>query len=183
MRFSLREQTCRITNVNNRAENFGKEKKPAADIAFRCSIENGELRQFSKQALEGFYQKPTTGQDDMHSLTALVYPNMKQPIGWEEEVVGAEVTVHRGLSAKSSIKLKGCIINRFTTELMQGGSMQLSYTVRFYPEDKDQIGELCMLNGQDVVVSVVSPTEREQKKERDLLDAAEKDDEKEEIEE
>lgn len=180
MRFSLNEQTCRIVNVNNRAENFGNEKKPAADIKFRCAIENSELKQFNKNAVDALYEKATKGQGDLHSLTQLKFPTMRQPVGWDDEVVGGEVTVHRGLSAKSNIKLKGCIVKGFATELLQGGSMQLDFTVRFYPEDKDQIGELCMLNGQDVVVSVVSPTEREQKKERDLLDAAEKDDEKEE---
>lgn len=179
MRFSLKEQECRIINVNSRAETHGDVKKPAADLKFKTLLPNSELKQFNKTLLDVFYEKTTKGQTDMHSLTQLRYPQLKVPVGWEDEVIGGELTVHRGISSKSNIVVKSCIINGFTIEPLEGGSIGVVFTVKFHPENEDQIGKLCMLNGQDVSVSVVSPTEREQVKQRDLLSPPEKEDEKE----
>jgi hypothetical protein len=174
MRFSLKETECRIMNVNSRAETHGDQRKPAADVKLKCMLPNAELKQFDKALVDLFYEKATKGQADMHSATQLRYPQLKTPIGWEDEVIGGELTVHRGISSKSNIEIKGCIINGFTIEPIEGGSIGVIFTAKFHPESEDQIGKLCMLNGQDVIVSVVSPTQREQEKQRSLLDEDEK---------
>lgn len=172
MRFSLEEQTCRVVNVNPRAEKHGDENKPAADLKLRAMLPNKELKQFDKTLLDMVYQSGKQG-DAFGHMAELKYPKLKLPFGWEDEVVGGTVTVHRGIHAKSNIPIKNCLVGGFQIEPLQGGSVAVTFTAKFHPENEDQIGKLSMLIGQDIVVSVESPTEKEQAKQRDLLEPKE----------
>lgn len=170
MRFTLMNTAARITNVNSRAESHGQEKKPAADLKLFVHLPNKELRQFDKTLRELFYTETTKGQVDAIDLTQIRYPKIRFPIMWEDEVVGATVTVHQGIGPDSDIKIEGAIVGKFQIEPLEGGSVGVGFSCQFRPKDEHQIGRLCMLNGQEVPVTVESPTEKEQQKQRDLLD-------------
>lgn len=172
MRFTLKEVGARVVNVNPRAENHGNEKKPTADLKLCVMLPNDELDQFDKSLRDVLYQKATKGQKDMHSATERKLEKIRM-FKWEDEVVGGTVTLIRGIDAKSNLEIEGCIVTDFRIEPLDGGSVSVTFTAKFHPVSEKQIGKLCLLTGQDVVISVTSPTEREQQKQRDMLENAE----------
>lgn len=171
MRFTLKNRQAKLINVNPRGETHGDSKKPAADLTLSVMLPNEEVNQFADDLREFLYQKTKRGQADMHSLTDLKYPQMGI-VPWNDDVVGGTVTFHKGINSKSDLELAACMINKFSLEALEGGSVSVKFRVQFYPENEKQIGQLCMATGQDVWVSVQSPTEKQQEKQRSLLDEA-----------
>lgn len=163
MKFALTEIAHRLQNVNPRPEIHGEEKKAAADLELNCMLHNKELDQLHPQLRKLLYLKDTSqpdlisGADDDH-ITLLQFPQIKYPFGWDGEIVGAKVTIHRGIGPKSDLVLDGVVVNKFRVEPIEGGSVGLTYRVQFHPDEK-AIGKLCMLTGTDVVVSLTPPDE------------------------
>jgi hypothetical protein len=174
MRLTLKNREAVLANVNPRGESHGDQKKPAADLTLTVMLPNEELNQFSEHLRDLLYQKPSKGQQNAVALTDLRFPQLGI-LPWNDDVVGGALTFHKGIDAKSDLELTGCIINKFSVEPHEGGSVTLKFRVQFYPENEKQIGKLCMAAGQKVWISVASPTEKQQEKQRSLLEEDKKD--------
>lgn len=164
MRFELREANCRLLNVNPRPELHGEDKKAAADLKLQTHLPNGELAQLHPNLKHLLYVKDTdrpdlVSQADPEHATMLRFPQMQPPLKWQGEIVGATITVHRGISPKSDLVIEGAIVNEFRLEPLEGGSVVATFRVQFHPEEK-AIGKLCMLTGTDIVVTVAPPAEQ-----------------------
>jgi hypothetical protein len=166
MRLTLTEANCRLLNVNPRPELHGEDKKAAADLKITTHLPNTELAQFHPNLKHLLYVKDSdrpdlVSQADPEHATMLRFPQLLAPLKWQGEIVGAAITVHRGISAKSDLKIEGCLVNEFRLEPMEGGSVAVTFRVQFHPDEKT-IGRLCMLTGTDVVVSVAPPEEAQE---------------------
>lgn len=163
MRFQLSEATCRLLNVNPRPELHGEEKKPAADLKLSTTLPNLELAQLHP-ALKGLLfmkddnQRDLVSEGDPEYATLLRFAELQAPLKWQGEIVGATLTVHHGISPRSDLVIEGCMLNEMRLEPLNGGSVVFTFRVQFRPLEKE-IGKLCMLTGQDIVVSLAPPSE------------------------
>lgn len=175
MKFTLKEVACRLINVNPRPELHGEDTKPAADLKLSALLHNKELDQLHPKLRSAIYEKDNAqpdlvSQDDPEFLTALRFASLAMPLKWAGEQVGGKVIVHRGLGGKSDLVIDAPVVNEFRIEALEGGSVIIVFRVQFKPDEK-AIGKLCMLTGQDIIVSVEPPAEGD-------LAAAEEEEEK-----
>lgn len=165
MKFALKEETCRLQNVNPRPELHGENPKPAADLKLEVTLPNDELAQFDRRLKPFLYEKETSQPDlisqaDTDHLTQLRFPALGLPLKWAGEQVGGKLIVHRGIGPKSDLVIEDPIVNEFRIEPLEGGSVVVTFRVQFHPDEK-AIGKLCMLTGTDIVVSVEPPKDVE----------------------
>lgn len=165
MKLTLKEVGCRLINVNPRPELHGDDKKPAADLKLTALLHNKELDQLHPKLRAAIYEKDTAQPDlvsehDPEFLTALRFPSLAMPLKWAGEQVGGTFTVHRGIGPKSDLVIESPIVNEVRIEALEGGSVVLGFRVQFKPDEK-AIGKLCMMTGQDIVVSVEPPEDGE----------------------
>src|SRR3990167_4342008 len=116
MKFELQNEKAKLMDFNPRAEKHGEDTKPAADLKLTVMLPSSELAQFSPTLRGHLYQKPD--HPDLvdrasGEATALRYPQIGLPIKWAGEMVGGELTIHQGFSAKSDLVLEGVIVNEF----------------------------------------------------------------------
>lgn len=165
MKFVLKEVLCKLINVNPRPEMHGDDKKPAADLKLSALLHNKELDQLHPGLRGAIYEKDNSqpdlvSQDDPEFLTALRFASLAMPLKWAGEQIGGRVIVHRGLGGKSDLVIESPVVNEFRVEALEGGSVIIGFRVQFKPDEK-AIGKLCMLTGQDIVVSVEPPEDGE----------------------
>lgn len=154
--FSLKNDVATLANVNPRAELHGEDPKPACDLRIDMSVSNGLLSEFHP-TLRGFLFEKDESQLDLgdEGLTKLRMPKLG-PLKYGEELVGAEVTIHRGLGGKSDIILPGCSVNNFTLDAQEGGSVQLQFRIQGHPDEK-QFGRLCSCIGSEIEITIEPP--------------------------
>lgn len=173
MRFNLKNRGATLVKVNPRDEKHGQDPKVATDLRLKFMLPSEELEQFGK-GLKGFiYTDAKRGQQRTDGdPTEIRFPCISYPIKMRDDVVGAKVTVHRGIDSKSDLEVDGAILKNFEVEPLAGGSVMIVLTASFYPDPKQEkkLGKLCLLTGQEIEVTIDSPTESEQRKQRDLLE-------------
>lgn len=157
--FSLQEESVRLVNVNPRAELHGEDPKPAADLKIHAKMSNAMLADFHPALRALLYvkdegQKDLISENDPEHLTRLRMPKLG-PLKFNEEIVGATVTVHAAVS-KSDITLEGCTVDNFHVEPQEGGTIDITLRVQAHPDEK-QMGKLYMLIGKDVEISIEPP--------------------------
>jgi hypothetical protein len=158
--FSLKNDVATLANVNPRAELHGEDRQPACDLRIDMSVSNGLLAEFHP-TLRSFLFEKDSGQLDLgDELTKLRMPKLG-PLKYSEELVGAEVTIHRGLGGKSDITLPGCSVNNFTLDAQEGGSVGLSFRIQGHPDEK-QFGRLCSCIGTEIEISIEPPSGEQQ---------------------
>ncbi len=154
--FSLKNDVAKLANVNPRAELHGEDPQPACDLKIEMNVSNGLLAEFHPTLRSFLYEKDDSQLDLAEdSLTHLRMPKLG-PLKWDEELVGAEVTVHRGLGGKSDIVLPGCSVNNFVLAPQEGGSVMLCFRVQGHPDEK-QFGRLCSIIGSEIEITVMPP--------------------------
>lgn len=163
MQFELTKTKALLVNVNPRAELHGEDKKPAGDLKLLVDLANDDLAMFSPSLKSLLYHwdaqmggdlvDVAKRDEDKHYAPHLRMPKLA-PLKWEDEIIGASVTVHHGV--KSDIKLELCSVNEFRIEPKQGGTVSLGFRVQAHPDEK-AFGKLCSLIGTDVDITVIPP--------------------------
>lgn len=158
--FNLDSKTVKLTSFNPRAELHGEDQKPAADLTLQAKLANDCLAEFHPTLKSLLYMKDEEQKDlvsdaDPHHMTRRRFTKMGD-FKWDDEIVGAEVTVHYGTGGKSDIKLGGCLVNGFKFSPEEGGTVVLTFRVQCHPDEK-QAGKLCMLVGNEVPMTVTPP--------------------------
>jgi hypothetical protein len=164
MKFELRKETAKLVDVNPRAELHGEATKPAGDLKLRVMLPAAELIQLHPNLRSMLYEK-SNNPDLVDAATgeanSLRFPQIGLPIKWAGEIVGAEVTIHHGISAKSDLVLDGCLVNEMRLEPLEGGSVATTFRVQCHPDEK-AFGRLCAMTGTEIVVSVFPPADAPQ---------------------
>lgn len=165
MKFTLLEEKVKIVNVNPRAELHGEDTKPACDIKVEATLSNDDLAEFHPTLKSLLYVKDADRPDllsqaDPSHATMLRFPQLKGPLKWDGEIIGAAVTVHYGATEKSHIVLPTCVVNDFRLEPLEGGTVMVTCRVQAHPDAK-QFGALCMMVGTEIPVSIEPPTSEE----------------------
>ena len=159
MNFSLKETTARVANYNARQEAHGDELVSAADFKLEVDLANCELAMFHPTLRSLLYEREE-GRLELEDgeLTRLRFPALGYPLDWSGKVVGATVTFHNGVSERSHVVLKDVTISKFKFTPSEGGSVKVTFSVQFRPDER-QAGKLSTMTGA-IPVSIVPPEEQ-----------------------
>lgn len=160
MRFELDKQKSELTNLNVRVERAGEDPQPATDLHFLINIDNGDMAMFAPALRSCLWHKDgSAAQGDavnaQHEMPYLRFPKMK-PFEWDDEIVGADVTIAHGLGGESDLKFPLCKIGKFSIDPQEGGRCMIGFRVQCHPDEK-QAGKLYLLQQQKVDITVVPP--------------------------
>jgi hypothetical protein len=155
----LTQHTCKLVNVNPRAEKHGKELAPACDLKFEALCPSSVLVHFHPELRQYLFKKDENpdladqGAED--ELTALRFPKMGG-LAWSYEGTGYTLTVDYGLGGDSNIELEDCKVDKIAFEPMVGGTVRLTFRVIGHPEAA-AMGRLCELIQREVAVDLTGP--------------------------
>jgi hypothetical protein len=100
-------------------------------------------------------------QADPEHATMLRFPQLARPFKWDTEIIGASVVLHYGATERSHVYLPGCVVNKFSLEPMEGGSVIVTCMVQCHPDEK-QMGRIGMMVGTEIPVSIEPPASDEE---------------------
>lgn len=164
--FRADQQKATLTNWNPRAELHGEEKKSASDLSISFATDNDVLSYFDPSLKSAFYRAPHPGEEDLvdkagdvdasHMLRHLKFPFMKNAIKPDRKIVGATVTIAYGTGGKSDIVLHETTVDKFSLDLLEGGTVNVDVRIQCHPDDK-QIAKLYGLLGQEITITILPP--------------------------
>jgi len=162
MRFELNKQEALLENWNPRRELHGEDPQPAGDLKIVANLDAGELAQFHPALRSMLFCKNGDGGPDMvnKQLDApnLRFPKLKTPLKWDDEVVGAYLTIEHGLGGKSDLGFEQCKVNNFEIDPTEGGRFTLTLRVQCHPGEREA-GKLYLLQGEKITVTLTPPEE------------------------
>lgn len=168
MKLAFTNQAMLLVSVTARAEVHGDEREPASDVGLRADLPNDVLSIFHPSLKSALYHlddarpKDLADQGAAHQpgfLPHLRFPNLGAPLGWDDEIPNARVTIKRK-GERGEVILTPAKVNKFAFEPKDGGTITLSLRVQYKPDER-QAGRLAMLVQQEVEVTleVVEETE------------------------
>jgi hypothetical protein len=170
---TLVHQKAKLLHLNPRSEVHGDEHVSMADLKFSFLTANDLLSEFDPALKSSLYRKPDGDGEQLELSTEagwlpkLRFPKMG-PIDWEMEIVGGSLTVHYGGISAASMQLDVRSADKFRFELMDGGSVSVSFRVQCKPDEK-QFGKLCCLVQEDLEISLQPPDDMRQVEMSDSL--------------
>lgn len=162
LKLELNEQKAKITAVNPRAELHGEDKKPACDVKVELNLQNDALAMFHPALRSMLYAKSDAGDlaDQGSDASALRFPQLSLPLKWDDEIIGAAVTIHYGATERSHLHLSGCVISKPQIEPLEGGTVVITCLIQCHPDEK-QMGRLGMMVGTEIPITIVPPEPEE----------------------
>lgn len=161
MTFELRQHKAKLLTYSPRRELHGEDRQPAASLHFSIAIGADLLAMFSptlRSAL--FYKNTNAAASDLASqgsdASDLRFPEISAPLAWTLEIIGAELTIHRGISANSNLVLPTCDVDKFTIDAQQGGVAIIRFRVACHPDEK-QSGKLAMMIDEECEITLTPP--------------------------
>jgi len=161
MRFELTTHKAKLNSYSPRRELHGEDRKPAATLHFGIAIGAELLAMFSptlRSAL--FYKDANAARSDLadqgSEAADLRFPEISAPIHWAHEIVGAKLTIHRGISATSNLVLPECMVDKFTLAPQQGAVVLVNFRVACHPDEK-QSGKLAMIIDEECEITLEPP--------------------------
>lgn len=137
MPFELKKWTpVTISHVNLRGEKHGDTRSPAIDIKCKLTAENALLDLLDPRLRRRlcYSRAAEAGQADVagvtESLPDVMFPRLKQPLTWGEDLTGATAVFDYGAGGDSNIELTGCKVKSIEFEVLQGGSCNLVWSIQ-----------------------------------------------------
>lgn len=161
MNLTFTAQVMLVVSVTARSEVHGQDREPASDVGLRADLPNDVLSIFHPSLKGALYYyddarpKDLADQGKAHEpgfLPHLRFPQMGVPLGWDDEIPNARVTIKQKGESKGVI-LHPAKVNKFAFEPMDGGTVTLSLRVQYKPDER-QAGRLAMLVQQEVEVTL-----------------------------
>ena len=161
MKIEFTKTKMKLANVNPRAELHGEEREPAGDLKLEVDCPSEVLANFHPALRSLLYYHDERRQRDLADQGSaqdknfapdLRMPLLGSPLKWEEEMLGASVTLCQP-GSRSAIALEGCAVNNFAITPLEGGTISLAFRVQAHPDSR-AFGALCTLVQQDVEVTI-----------------------------
>lgn len=166
--FSIHQQTAKLAHLNVRAEKHGDEDVGAADLKITFTDSSGILSEFHPTLRSMMYKAPKTPADQedifepaQESLTVRRFGTLIEVLRLKHEVKGATVIIGFGLGGASDIELETVDVDHFSAELLEGGSVNLTFRVKCAPTS-DQIARLYEVLGGEITITVMPPDDPQQ---------------------
>jgi hypothetical protein len=163
--FTFKNQKAKLSNINLRSEKHGEEGVLAIDLGIEATVSNDTLSEFHHSLKSAFYEKGDDAQkellDEPGRLTKLKFPNLGQPIKWDQEFEGYEATVHLGIGGPSDVVMTECKVDSFRLDCKDGGSVGIKFRVLAHPS-QEQVGKLSGLIQSDIELTLLPPEEQQE---------------------
>src|SRR5262245_5585809 len=144
----------RVANVNVRSERHGEVETPAVDVKLEWVTSHEVLAAFNPKMREVFYMKdPQMSLDGMGEGLALVFRDL-DPLKMHSEESGLSLRIVHGLSGSSDLVFKDCVASGFKLDMLQGGSVEVTFTVSTTDLDEKRLGKLGLMLKSDVPVRI-----------------------------
>lgn len=148
MKFALDETIAGTMHYTPRRELHGEDPKPAATLVFDVELPASFLAMFSPTLRWSLYHNPnktTNGGDSpVDDAYELRYPQWKNPIKWERDIIGGTLTIEHGIGDESDIVLPAKKVDDFQITPKEGGAFDLHFRVACLPDER-QSGALAMM--------------------------------------
>ncbi len=154
--FDIDKKTCTLDHINIRDEKHGEENVLAIDLKLRGDFDGDILAEFGPALRSSMFKKSEGGDLADHGSdapTALRFPNMVQPLRFDDEIIGAGVKLSYGIG---DITLDTCDINNFRVECHEGGTVRVMFRVQAKPTG-EQLAKISAMLGTPVEVSIDPP--------------------------
>lgn len=163
--FSITEQTATLAHINVRTERHGEEPAGAADLKISFTDGNGVLSEFHPVLRSFLYkQEESPDQAEMpvgEALTVRRFGDLIEKLRLKHELVGAKVLIGFGLGgAGSDIELETVDVDGFSAELMEGGSVILTFRIKATPSG-EQMKRLYEVMGGEIDISITPAIEKQ----------------------
>lgn len=157
--FDLSHVTGTI-HYNPRRELHGPEKEPAATLTFSVQLKADDLAMFHSDLRSAFYFNPhkpvNGGASPVDDANDLRFVEMVSSVKWNREIVGGDLTLHKGLGGRSDVRIPVDKVDDFRFDFLAGGIFELSFRVACKPDER-QSGALAMMQDTDREFSFESP--------------------------
>lgn len=152
-----------IRSLNIRSENHGNDAVPAADIGFYMTGSNKLLLMLDPGVFFGAYL-PADGKETEPELDGvepksdrpkLRWTHVKNPMTFDNELVGRNLIIDFGTGGKSNLTLFGDA-NTFKAHLHDGGTVDIEWRFQVSGLDARMIGQLGAMLKHSVSLSMVA---------------------------
>lgn len=160
--FTLSDQTCTLAHFNVRTEKHGEKKRPAADLKITLTGPNTLLDLFEPELRAALFKAPPAVDaaqlfESEAPLTELRFPKLA-PIKLSHELKGRDVSISYGIDEVSDILIACCDIDGFVAELVEGGSVSITFRIAGHPTERDA-GKLYGLQQQEITLTIHEPAQ------------------------
>lgn len=167
-RFELLDFTgVKLDNVNSRMQKHREDNVPALDLAMTLTATNQVLdlihhalraTLFCAKGAQG--KSPTQAEMDLpvDDLPNVRFPHMDYPVKYDAMLVGYTLTVDYGRGGEQNLRLKTCDIKTFKISPIEGGSVEIKFTVQCADGiDERIVGKLSMLQQSEISITLEGP--------------------------
>lgn len=167
-RFELLDFTgVKLDNVNSRMQKHGDDNVPALDLAITLTATNQVLdlihhalrpTLFCAQGAQG--HQPTQAEMDLpvDDLPNVRFPHLDYPVKYDSMLAGYTLTVDYGRGGEQNLRLKTCDIKTFRIRPIEGGSVEVKFTVQCADGiDERIVGKLSMLQQSEISITLEGP--------------------------
>lgn len=167
-RFELLDFTgVKLDNVNSRMQKHGEDNVPALDLAITLTATNQVLdlihhalraTLFCAQGAQG--KAPTQAEMDLpvDDLPNVRFPHLDYPVKYDSMLTGYTLTVDYGRGGEQNLRLKTCDIKTFKISPIEGGSVEVKFTVQCADGiDERIVGKLSMLQQSEISITLEGP--------------------------
>lgn len=151
--FELVKEKLALGNVNVRLEKHGDENVNAYDLKFTGNFANAVLLKFDAKLRDLFYTVAAQSDVEEDFYPQLRFP-LLGPVTWDLEVPRTKLRLHDIDDDAHDLVLSDGKTNKFAFEMLEGGTVKLSFRVQFSELDEDDVAKLLRANGQTVPVSL-----------------------------
>lgn len=162
MNFQLEATKAKLVHINPRIEKHGDQDVSAADLKIQLTEGNGILSMFHPTLRSFLYETDTSeGQlEGVESLTKRRFGNLLERLRLGHVLKGADVVVAFGLGETSNVELDTVDVDGFAVELMEGGSVVLTFRIKATPTG-EQIKRLYEVLGNEIDITVTPAIEKQ----------------------
>ena len=151
-----------IAHINSRVEKHEDEDVTAFDIKLTSDMPNAVLSKFHPDLKQALYKGDATV--DMHNPDFM--PHLRIPLlttfAYNLEIPRVTLLIHDIDDISNDIRLYDGKSKKFKFELLDGGTVKLSFTTSFSDVDEDRIAKLFRVLGQRMPVTMRCMEEEEQ---------------------
>lgn len=160
--FQLEAVTGKLVHINPRTEKHGDQEVPAADLKVQVIESNGMLSMFHPTLRSMLYEKDEQNEqlEGVESLTKRRYGSLIERLRLDHKLTGAEVVIGFGLGGASDIDLDTVDVDGFSVEIMEGGSVCLTFRVKTRATG-EQIKRLYEVLGGEIDITVTPAIDKQ----------------------
>lgn len=160
---SFHKEKFRIANLNTREEKHGDEPAIGEDIKLVARMGNAVLDKFDPALRHSFYVSDGSQHEieGMDSTPTRILPQIES-VKWLTKLEHVRLELHDAEFPKRSATLHNGKIKAFTFEMLDGGTVEVTFTVSFSKPEEDEIIKVRAMLFQSVPISLdILPPEPE----------------------